>query len=252
MKITIITVSYNSAATISDTMHSVVRQTYPDIEHIVVDGGSSDDTVAIVRAEGSRVTRIVSEPDRGIYDAMNKGLHLAHGDVIGFINSDDFYASSDALANVAAAFADPAVDACYGDLCYVKQDEVASVVRYWRSSVFRPGLFLRGWCPPHPTLFVRRNVYDRFGAFDLQYRIASDIELMIRFLEVHRVNTRYLPQVLVTMRMGGTTNRSWANILHQNCEIWHALKKHGLRPSILPFVFGKLWSRGRQFLTRPA
>ena len=252
MKISVITVCFNSAATIADALSSVDAQTWPDFEHWVIDGGSSDATMGIVGAHARPWRHVVSERDKGIYDAMNKGLRLAQGDVIGFINSDDFYASPDALAKVAAAFEDTAVDVVYGDLCYVKQDDVGAVVRYWRSSAFRPGLFLYGWCPPHPTLFVRREVYERFGTFDLQYRIASDVELMIRFLEVYRVRTRYLGEVLVTMRMGGTTNRSWANILQQNREIWHALKGHGLRPALLPFVLGKVLSRGRQFLTRPA
>ena len=251
MKISIITVAYNSAATISDTLRSVASQSHRDIEHIVIDGASTDNTLDVVRAHGPHLTRLVSEHDQGIYDAMNKGLRLASGDVIGFINSDDFYASTEVIAKVVKAFSDPTVDACYGDLCYVKPDDVASVVRYWRSSAFSPGLFLRGWCPPHPTLYVRRRVYERFGEFDLRYRIAADVELMMRFLEVHRINALYIPEILVRMRTGGTTNRSVSNIVRQNLEIWRALKDHGLRPSVSSFVAGKLLSRGKQFLTRP-
>jgi glycosyltransferase involved in cell wall biosynthesis len=250
-KITVITVSYNSAATISSTLRSISEQAHPNIEHIVIDGGSSDETIALVRELGSRVVTLVSESDRGIYDAMNKGLRLATGEVIGFINSDDFLASPDVIAKVARVFSDPSIDACYGDLCYVKPDDVASVVRYWRSSAFSPGLFLHGWCPPHPTLYVRRRVYELFGDFDLRYRIAADAELMMRFLEVHRINALYIPEVLVHMRIGGTTNRSVGNIMRQNLEIWRALKDHGLRPSVGSFVAGKLLSRGKQFLTRP-
>jgi glycosyltransferase involved in cell wall biosynthesis len=251
MKITVITVCFNSAASIADTLASVVAQTYPTIEHIVIDGESTDDTVNIVRDRGKHVARLISEPDRGIYDAMNKGIRISSGEVIGFINSDDFLASPDVIAKVARAFGDPSIDACYGDLCYVKPDDVASVVRYWRSSAFSPGLFLRGWCPPHPTLYVRRRVYERFGEFDLRYRIAADAELMMRFLEVHRINALYLPEVLVHMRIGGITNRSVGNVMRQNLEIWRALKDHGLRPSVSSFVAGKLLSRGKQFLTRP-
>jgi glycosyltransferase involved in cell wall biosynthesis len=252
MKISVITVCFNSADSIADTLESVAAQTYPDIEHVVIDGASTDDTVNIVRDRGQRVSQLISEPDSGIYDAMNKGIRLSSGEAIGFINSDDFYASADAIAKVAKVFADPTIDACYGDLCYVKRDDTRSVVRYWQSSAFSPGLFEHGWCPPHPTLFVRRRVFERFGAFDLRFKIAADTELMARFLEVHRIKACYLPHVLVIMRMGGTTNRSWSNILLQNREIWRALKDHGLRPSLIGFVTRKLWSRGRQFVNRPA
>ena len=251
MKISVITVSYNSAATIADTMHSVARQSHPDIEHIVIDGGSTDATLALVAEHGKRVTTVVSEPDRGIYDAMNKGLARATGDVVGLINSDDFYASPDALARIASTFADPTVDLVYADLCYVAQDDVKRTVRYWRSNPFEPGLFARGWAPPHPTLFIRREFFARFGNFDLAFPIAADMELMVRFFEVHRLRSRHLPEVLVHMRTGGTTNRSVQNIVQQNREIWRALNKHGLAASPLRFAIGKLLSRGRQFVTRP-
>jgi len=182
---------------------------------------------------------------------MNKGIALARGDIIGFINSDDFYPSADVLQRVAEVFKDRSVEGCYGDLSYVSQGDASSVVRYWRSSPFTPGLFSRAWCPPHPTLFVRRDVYERLGGFDLRYPIAADMELMARFIEVHRIRTVYLNQVLVHMRLGGTTNRSLRNIVQQNREIWRALKAHRLNPSLLSFVGSKLVSRGRQFLARP-
>lgn len=250
-KITIITVCYNSAATIKDTLKSVAMQAYPAIEHIVVDGLSTDDTMSIV-GEFQHVSHAVSEQDSGIYDAMNKGIGLATGDVIGFINADDFYATSDSLSWVMKVFEDPAIEACYGDLCYVKQNNTHSVVRYWRSSEFQKEFFLQGWCPPHPTFFVRKDVYERFGSFDLQYKIAADVELMMRLLEVHQVRSCYLPRTLVMMRMGGTTNRSIGNVLRQNREIWQAFKKNGLRTSLSSFVAGKLLSRGKQFFARPA
>ena len=252
MKITLITVCFNSAAHIASVLRSVDSQTWPELEHLIIDGGSLDGTLRIIEAHPQPWRRVVSEPDNGIYDAMNKGLGLASGDVVGFINSDDFYASTGVIARVANVFSDPTIDACYGDLCYVKRDDTRTVVRYWQSSAFSPGLFEHGWCPPHPTLFVRRRVFERFGAFDLRFKIAADTELMARFLEVHRIKARYLPHVLVIMRMGGTTNRSWSNILLQNREIWRALKDHGLRPSLIGFVTRKLWSRGRQFVNRPA
>jgi glycosyltransferase involved in cell wall biosynthesis len=237
---------------VADALKSVDEQTWQDKEHLVVDGASRDGTMQIVNAHSRDWRRVLSEPDRGIYDAMNKGIALATGDIVGFINSDDFYASSDVLERVAAVFSDPDVQGCWGDLCYVKQDQPAQIVRYWRSSEFRPGLFAQGWCPPHPTLFLRRSLFERFGGFDLSYPIAADMELMARFIEVHRIRTRYLPDVLVHMRMGGTTNRSLSNIWQQNREIWRALHQHGLSPSLVSFASRKLAARAQQFLSRPA
>lgn len=251
MILSIVTVCFNSSKTIGDTLRSVRRQTYPHIEHIIVDGGSTDATLDIITAEGVRVSRVVSERDHGIYDAMNKGIAMAKGDVIGFINADDFYATDDALSKVAEIFRHSSVDICYGDLCYVRPIDTAAVVRYWRSSEFYPGAFANGWCPPHPTFFVRRKIYERFGNFDLNYRIAADVELMMRFLDVYRVRAKYLPQVLVKMRMGGTTNRSLGNIARQNREILRALKYHGLSANLLSFFGMKILSRGKQFIVRP-
>lgn len=251
LTISVITVCRNSEATIDDTLQSVASQTYPAVDHVIVDGGSTDGTMTIVNRRRQRVSQVVSEPDRGIYDAMNKGIRMATGDVIGFINSDDFYAGTHVLAMVAEAFADPSIDACYGDVSMVAQNNLKRIVRYWRSSPFKPRMFATGWCPPHPTFFVRRSVYERLGVFDLTYKIAADVELMMRFLESHRIRSRYLPHVLVTYRMGGTTNKSIATILRQNREIWTALSKHDLKPPLLLFAAGKFLSRGRQFLSRP-
>jgi len=251
LKISLITATYNSAATVADTLRSVNEQTHADVEHIVVDGGSTDATLAIVRAEGKRVTTLVSEPDRGIYDAMNKGLKLATGDVVGMINSDDFFASPNVLALVAAALADSELDAVYADLCFVRQADPSRVVRYWRSSPFKPGLFARGWIAPHPTLYIRRGIFERFGGFDLAYPVAADTELMARFFEVHRIRTRYIPEIFVRMRMGGASTRSLKGIAAQNREVWSALRKNGLAGSMAGFAAHKLASRLRQFVTRP-
>lgn len=252
MKITVITVCYNSAETIGDTLRSVREQTYRNIEHIIVDGGSKDNTLAVIGAEGKHVAKIVSEKDDGIYDAMNKGIDLASGDIIGFINADDFYASTTVLMDVATAFEKSGVDSCYGDLCYVSKNDTERTVRYWRSAVFVPGAFEIGWCPPHPTFFVRRSVYQRLGGFDLSFKIAADFELMARYLEAARITSYYIPQVLVKMRLGGTTNRSLSNIFRQNTEIRRALSKIGLRSSLSIFIFRKLVTRAVQFVRRPA
>ena len=252
MKISIITVCYNSAETIGHTLRSVREQTYKHIEHIVVDGGSTDNTLEIVAAEGQHVAKLISEKDKGIYDAMNKGINLAHGDVVGFINADDFYASTNVLSDVAAVFEKTGSDSCFGDLCYVSQLDPTRVVRYWRSKDFALGSFEAGWCPPHPTFFVRRSVYERLGGFDLNFKIAADFELMARYLEVARISSCYIPNVLVKMRLGGTTNKSLGNILKQNSEIRQALGKLSLKFSLSKFLLPKLMSRAMQFLRRPA
>jgi len=247
----IVTSSLNSAATVRDAIESVLAQDYPYIEYIVVDGASQDDTMQIVGEYGLKIARKISTPDKNVYDAMNTGIGLATGDVVGFINSDDFYASSSAISLVAAVFEETGSDAVYGDLCYVGQKDVSRVVRYWRSSRFSPGDFARGWCPPHPTFFVRRSVYEQLGGFDPEFPVAGDVELMMRFLEIHRISAEYLPTVLVKMRMGGQTNRSVRNIIHQNRRVMAALRKHGLEDSWPRFLGHKAWSRARQFITRP-
>ena len=226
MKITIITASYNSAATIGDTMRSVVRQTHSDIEHIIVDGGSTDDTLAIVRADGSRVARIVSEADKGIYDAMNKGLHLATGEFVGFLNADDMLATSDTVAKIAAASA--LADVVYGDLLYVDKDRPAEVVRYWNSGAFSQARLRYGWMPPHPTLYLRRSVQQALGVFDLRLCIAADYDFMLRCLSKPDLRVVYLPEVLVHMRTGGASNRSLTALRNKSREDLFALRKNGV------------------------
>lgn len=251
LKITIITVVFNAHTTIDDCMKSVEGQEYPNVEHIVIDGGSTDGTQDHVRRHAQRLAHFISERDKGIYDAMNKGLQLATGDVVGFLNADDIYTSPLVLNKVGAIFNNPDVEACYGNLCYVKKNNISAVVRYWKSSAFRPNSFPRGWCPPHPTFFARRAVYERLGGFDLSYTLAADVDLMMRFLEVHRIRTTHIPEVLIKMRMGGASNRSIRNIVRLNREILRALKKNGLPSSFFMLIGNKLLSRGRQFLTRP-
>lgn len=250
-KFSIITVVFNNESTILDTVNSVSTQTFQELEYLIIDGQSTDGTLNRLRECSKKVSNLISEADNGIYDAMNKGIGVATGDIIGFINADDFYASSDVLTKIAAVFNDSNIDACYGDLCYVKQNDTSTVVRYWKSTSFQPTAFEVGWCPPHPTFFVRREIYERFGGFDLSYKIAADVELMMRFLEVHQVRVKYIPEVLVMMRMGGTTNRSLTNIIKQNKEILRALKSHNLRSSIARLLCHKLISRGLQFFVRP-
>ncbi len=250
MKITVITVCYNSASTIGDTIKSVASQSYSNKEHIVVDGNSKDATMEIVRAS-SCISRYVSEPDMGIYDAMNKGIALASGDVVGTLNADDFYMNNHVLKDVAEIFSDPAVEACYGDLVYVRQDNVDQIVRFWKSEDYKSGLFKSGWMPAHPTFFVRKSVYERLGNFDLNYKIAADFELLFRFIEKNKIKTRYLPKVLVKMRLGGTTNKNLSNIFQQNKEIVNILGKYYSNFSLIEFVFKKLFNRIHQFISHP-
>jgi glycosyltransferase involved in cell wall biosynthesis len=251
MKVTVITVCFNSAASIADTLRSVDTQQGADIEHWVIDGGSSDGTLAEVARHAQPWRHVLSEKDRGIYDAMNKGIQRASGDIVGFINSDDFYADPLVLQSVVQAFKDPNVQACWGDLVYVRADAVDQVVRYWRSSNFQPGSFASGWNPPHPTFFVRRSVYQRLGGFSLDFAMGNDVELMARFLEKHRIQARYLPRLMVKMRLGGASNRSLSAVVLQNRELLRAFKGLGLRASVASLAVGKLLSRGRQFLSRP-
>lgn len=243
MKITVITVSYNTATTIADTLCSVASQTHPEIEHLVFDGQSTDDTVQVIETNWHQNLVLVSEPDNGIYEAMNKGLSHATGEVIGFLNADDLYADADVMARIAKAFEDdPSVEACFGDLLYVTEDN-QSVVRYWKSRPFSTKSFARGWSPAHPTFYIRRSALLRLGGFDISYRLASDTEMMMRYLEKGMVCSTYIPKIQVRMRVGGVSNRSLRNIFHQNQEIFRALKKNDVPYSLISFMLFKLLSR---------
>jgi glycosyltransferase involved in cell wall biosynthesis len=250
MKVTVITVCFNSAETISHTIKSVASQVDSDYEHIVVDGASSDGTVELVKIARS-VTKFVTEPDKGIYDAMNKGIVMATGDIVGTLNADDYYANENVLKDVAYIFTDPTVEACYADLEYVSQKNTNQVVRYWKSKDYTSGLFKSGWMPAHPTFFVRRSVYERFGVFDLNYKIAADFELLFRLIEQNKIKTKYLPKVLIKMRLGGTTNKNISNIINQNKEIIAILKNHYPNISVFKFILNKLYNRFFQFILRP-
>ncbi len=251
VKISVITVVYNSAGTIRDAILSVLAQTYENIEYIIVDGASIDGTVDIINEYRGKIEAFVSEPDGGIYDAMNKGIRLAKGDVIGFLNSDDMYQDSRVVEKIAQAFANSKTDACYGDLVYVDKDETEKVVRYWKSRPFKKGLYQCGWMPAHPTFYVRRRIYQKFGDFDLEFKLQSDFEITTRFLEVYGITTTYLPEILVRMRAGGATNRSIRNVIRGNIEAYRACKKNGL--DITPFfIVRKIMSRIPQFFSLPA
>lgn len=250
MKISIITVCFNSSDTIENTIKSIASQKDVDVEHIIIDGLSTDGTSDIIKKFKS-VSKFVSEKDKGIYDAMNKGLAIATGDIVGTLNADDFYAHEDVLKKVAQVFTDPSTEACYGDLVYVNQQDTNRVVRYWKSRDYVPGLFKTGWMPAHPTFFVRKSVYDNLGGFSLDYKIAADFELLFRLIEQNKIKAMYIPKVMVKMRLGGTTNKNLSNVITQNKEIIATLKKQYPDFSIFKFIFKKLSNRFFQFLSRP-
>jgi glycosyltransferase involved in cell wall biosynthesis len=228
MKISIITAVYNRARTIGQAIDSVAAQNCPDIEHLIIDGASRDDTLGVIERHRTPAMRVISEPDGGIYDALNKGIALASGEVIGLMHSDDFYAQPDVLKKVAVAFQNPRFDALYGDLDYVAADDPDRVIRHWHAGSFSRKKLARGWMPPHPTLFVRSSVFARLGTYDTSYKIAADYEAMLRYLSCGSVQPAYIPEVLVKMRVGGASNASLGRIILKSREDYRALRSTGV------------------------
>ena len=232
MKISIITATYNSEAHIADCVRSVNSQTYDNIEHIIIDGASKDNTVKIIEETPNRVAKIVSEPDKGIYDAMNKGINLATGDVIGILNSDDFFTSNDVTETVADAFSNSDIDALYGDVHFVNPDDLTKSVRYYSSSIFKPSLFRFGFMPAHPSFYMKRECYEKHGLYALDYKIASDYDLLIRYLFKEKINYKYLKKDFVTMRTGGVSTENFNSRVTLNREIVKACKKYGIKTNM--------------------
>ena len=249
MKVSVITAVFNSKQHIGDCIKSVVSQTYPDIEHIIIDGGSTDGTVDIIKNYREGISRWISEPDKGLYDALNKGIRLATGDVIGFLHADDIYADASVIGKVAAAMSRSNADSCYGDLLYVDKNNPERIIRYWKSRPYEKGMFGRGWMPPHPTFFVRKEIYERYGSFNTDFRIASDYELMLRFLEKEKISTWYIPEVLIKMRTGGASNRSLKNMVIKTTEDYKAWRVNHLRKKFYTIPFKNL-SKIPQFFVR--
>jgi len=233
MKISIITVCYNSEKYIQSAIESVINQDYKDIEYIIIDGNSTDGTIEIIKKYKNKIHKFISEPDKGIYDAMNKGIKLATGEVIGFLNSDDLYQNNSVISNIVEGFVNKDCSIIYGDLFYVKPGNPQIIIRSWNSKSFVRGSFKKGWHPPHPTFYVKREIYEKYGVFNLNYRLAADFELMLRFLENYHVKSYYLNQPLVRMRLGGATNKNLKNIVIQNIECYRAFKNNHLPVSIL-------------------
>ncbi len=249
MNISVITATFNSEATIADCLRSVSSQTQP-VEHIIIDGASADKTLEIVRSLSPKA-QIRSEPDDGIYDAMNKGIRLATGDIVGILNSDDFYAGPQVLERVADLFLKSDAEALFADLVFVRPDNLNRVVRYYSGAGCTPDKFAWGWMPPHPTFFVRRELYERYGLFHTDYRIAADYELMARFLARHKVRYVYLPEVIVRMRTGGVSTRSLRSSWIMNREILRACAENGISTNMLK-VYSKYFRKVKQLFERPA
>ena len=226
--ISIITAVYNRADTIGEALRSLQGQSHRDIEHIIQDGGSTDGTLGVISRSADDRTHLESARDGGIYEALNRGIARATGDVVGVLHSDDMFAHDDVLARVAAAFTDPSVEGVYGDLEYVAKENPSRVIRYWQSGEYRPARLRQGWMPPHPTLFLRRAVFARHGDYDTTYRIAADYEATLRWLTKGRLRLVYLPEVLVRMRVGGESNRSVGRILRKSREDLRAIRRHDI------------------------
>ena len=235
MKISIITATFNSGRTVRDTIESVLRQTYTDFEYIIKDGGSKDDTLEIVKEYapqfGDRL-KIVSAPDKGIYDAMNTGLQMATGEVIGILNSDDFYTSDDALQTIAEAFAQNDIDATYGDIHFVNDGELTKCVRYYSSAVFRRWMMRFGMMPAHPSFYCKRSVYEQLGAFDTSYRIAADFENLLRLIYVGNIKTKYISKDFVTMRTGGASTAGLSSRTQIMKDHLRAMKANGIYSNV--------------------
>lgn len=230
MKVSIITICYNSEATIRETISSVLSQSYADIEYIIVDGASKDSTCEIVRSFGDKISTFVSERDKGIYDAMNKGVKLATGDVIGILNSDDFYADANVVSDIVHTFEKTGARGVYADLVYVDRENINNIKRTWKSGLYEEGKFLFGWMPPHPTFFVKKEVYEAYGHYTTELRSSSDYEFMLRVIHKEKISVGYLPRVITKMRVGGQSNVTLANRKKANREDRRAWEMNGMKP----------------------
>ena len=248
MKISIITITYNSEETLEDTIKSVISQSYKNIEYIIIDGGSTDGTMDIVNKYKDFISTIVSEPDKGIYDAMNKGVERATGDLVGILNSDDFYANDTVLQNIANKIGKN--DGIYADLVYVDRVNTDKIIRYWKSKEYKEGSFLKGWMPPHPTFFIRKEIYDKYGNYNLSLKSAADYELMLRLIHKEKISITYLPEIITKMRVGGQSNASLSNRLKANNEDRMAWDINNIDPKFYSLYLKPIRKIG-QFLKKP-
>ena len=248
MKVSIITITYNSQSTVEDTIKSVVGQDFKDIEYIIVDGKSRDRTLQIANKYSHRISKIISEKDKGLYDALNKGIRHATGDIVGLLHSDDLYANSNVISKVVQKFVqDPGVQGVYADLVFVNRNDVTKVMRTWKPGEYEEGAFVKGWMPPHPTFFVKRELYDQFGYFNTDLKLSADYELMLRFIHKNNIRLAYLPETIVKMRMGGISNTSFFVKLKANLEDKKAWKLNGVKPGLFTTLMKPLKKVGQYF-----
>ncbi|MBQ4799522.1 glycosyltransferase [Pseudoalteromonas sp. MMG006] len=248
MKVSIITATYNSESTIIDTLKTLNEQSYPNIEYIIIDGNSTDNTLSVVKQNCPRVSTVVSEADAGIYDALNKGVSAATGDVVGFLHSDDLFAYPDAVKDIVDTFTTDKCDAIYSDLEYVSKDNIHNVVRLWKSGTYSKTKLKSGWMPPHPTFYMKRELYKKYGLFDLNFKISADYDSLLRFLWTKEISLSYLPKVTIKMRVGGASNRSLKNIVLKTQEDIRAMKKNKL--PVIFAILGKNLLKIPQFFLR--
>ena len=248
MKISIITATFNSESTIETAIQSVANQTYSEIEHIIIDGGSTDNTLSIIEQNKAKISKVISEPDEGIYDALNKGIKLATGNLIAFLHADDFYANENSIKNSIELLKNKNTDSVYADLQYVSKDDVTKVVRNWVSGDFSYNQLKKGWMPPHPTFIVKKEAYEKYGYFNTNFKIAADYDLVLRFLGEHKISTTYLPEIIIKMRVGGASNRSLKNIIQKSKEDLKALRTN--KVGGIFSLFYKNISKIPQFFTK--
>lgn len=245
--ISIITVCFNSGKTIENAILSVLGQNYPSVEYIIVDGKSTDNTLEVISKYKNQVSKIISEKDHGIYHAINKGIKASSGDIIGLLHSDDFFSDENVLGAIADKFSATKADAVYSDLQYVSKDDPGKIIRHWKAGQYFPGAFTSGWMPPHPTFYVKKEIFSRYGNYNTAFQFASDYELMLRFIHKHGITLEYIPEVTVKMRVGGKGNISLKNRLLANAEDKKAWEVNGLKPPRFIRVKKPL-SKLRQFL----
>ena len=246
-KVSIITVSYNSISTISDTIKSVLSQTYPDIEYIIIDGSSTDGTIDLIKSFGDSISKFISEPDNGMYDAINKGVRLATGYIIGILNSDDFFYDNNVIQKVAGAFMDNKIDAVFGDAQFVDPIRTSKIVRYYSSKYFNNSRFKFGFMPAHPSFYVKRELFEKLGFYKVDYKIAADFELLVRFLYINHLKYRYLEMPFLSMRTGGVSNKSILSKYILNKEIARACRENGIRTNYF-FLYSKYFIKMFEFM----
>lgn len=245
-KISVITVTYNSIGTIADTIKSVLAQTYPNIEYIIVDGASTDGTVELIKSFGNKIANFKSEPDIGIYNAINKGIKVANGEIVGIINSDDFFYDNNVIKKVAEAFIIHETDAVYGDALFVNYHNTSKIVRYYSSRKFTTSRFRLGYMPAHPSFYAKRELFEKFGYYKEDYKIAADFELLVRFLHIHQIKSLYLEMPFLFMRMGGVSNKSLHSKYILNKEIVRACKENGIKTNYF-FIYAKYFTKIFEF-----